>query len=623
MARIETWFNQDLKKAVKVQYVDGNVFSADNQGNLVGVHVFDNGSQAVIGGTVSANIVRADGATVTVNGTLTGNSVYVILPSAAYAIPGPISIVIKLINNSEITTLCAVVANVYMSTTDAVVDPGTIIPSIQALITAINEAVEEIPEDYTDIQKTLLQHNVTQPSSAWAFYYSRGFFNNNLVFDPTNKAVITLKIPFEGPGFVILSSPYNFQPNSINSSYLFTYELEDGSLTRTGVNDSTCKRADATDGNYTMAARSIPNVKYIYILVGATETNDIDVLLNNPIDKTVYSYLEPKGIEVISAANCAHELIFMSDTYISWLTDGGTSITCLWKIVRAGDAFINIPSITGLSYRGSYHAYDNTINVKITTESYTCSKDGIVCIFDHVNNPHGITYIPANRIKLYKADILDLDLSTDNPFDGLNCVAFGTSLTYRSQSTGGFLTYFQQLSGMTIDNQGIGSSKIKGNMLTSIKNYTGYSNKDVALLEGFVNDWGYEGQNLGTWQDNTESTVCGCVRSAINYMLSQNPNMTVFLILDHYGRNYDNVNNSSTAVNSAGDTQFEFYEEIAKVAESLGIPVIKEYAISQISENTPQYLLDNIHCNELGAKQSGYVIWYAVRKYHPNIQSLV
>lgn len=151
MAQIETWFNQDLKKPVKVRYLDGNVFSQDEMGNIVGVNVFSNGASAVLSGTVTANIIRADGATLSAAGTVSGNKASVALPSAAYAVPGPISIVIKLSENGSVTTLCAVVANVYQSSTDAAVDPGTIIPSIDALIEAINEAVASIPPDYSEL----------------------------------------------------------------------------------------------------------------------------------------------------------------------------------------------------------------------------------------------------------------------------------------------------------------------------------------------------------------------------------------------------------------------------------------------------------------------------------------
>ena len=155
MARIETWYNQDLKEPVKVQYLDGNVFSQDNNGNLIGVIVSDDGSPASLSGTVSASIIRPDGGTVTVSGTLSDNKASVLLPQTAYAYPGVISVIIKLTSGTTITTLCAVIANVYQSETDTVIDPGTIIPSIETLIAEIDAAVATIPADYSSLWKTL------------------------------------------------------------------------------------------------------------------------------------------------------------------------------------------------------------------------------------------------------------------------------------------------------------------------------------------------------------------------------------------------------------------------------------------------------------------------------------
>ena len=220
------------------------------------------------------------------------------------------------------------------------------------------------------------------------------------------------------------------------------------------------------------------------------------------------------------------------------------------------------------------------------------------------------------------------NVQSNNPYDNLNAVAFGTSLTYRAQSTGGYLQYLPALSGMTFDNQGIGSSVILAytglaSILNAVKSYTGYANKRVAILEGFVNDWYYNHSQtaLGNYTDTTETTVCGCVRSAINYIMSQNANIRIFLVLDNYGKYTQAVDNSSTAVNQSGITQYAYYEEIAKVAESLGVPVVKGYAVSGISENTPQFLMDNIHPTTAGAQQFANCIWGVMREYYPNVVS--
>lgn len=163
MAQLETWLRQDLKQPLKVQYLGGNLFSQDNQANLIGVDVFDEGVAATLGGTVSASVIRADGTTVPVSsGTVSGNKASVVLPQAAYAVPGQVSIVLKLTQSGVVTTLAALVAVVYRSSTDAIVDPGEIIPSIDTLIAEIDAAIASIPADYSTLWQTLAPAFSTQ-----------------------------------------------------------------------------------------------------------------------------------------------------------------------------------------------------------------------------------------------------------------------------------------------------------------------------------------------------------------------------------------------------------------------------------------------------------------------------
>ena len=156
MALIETWLRCELGSAVQVKYLNGNLFSQDNQANLIGVRVYENGEPAELTGSVSANVIRADGSTVPVAGTLqNGNECYVILPQAAYTVSGTVTVIVKLTASSQVTTLAAVVSTVYTSSTDAVVDPVTIIPSIQALIAEIETAIASIPADYSSLWTSL------------------------------------------------------------------------------------------------------------------------------------------------------------------------------------------------------------------------------------------------------------------------------------------------------------------------------------------------------------------------------------------------------------------------------------------------------------------------------------
>lgn len=123
---IETWFSQDLQNAVPVRTIEGNVFSMDNNGNKIGVRVFSGGQAANLSGSISANVIRADGATVAVSGTASGNEAWIVLPQTCYAVPGVITVILKNTVSSDVTTLLAVVANVYRSSTDSAVDPGTV-----------------------------------------------------------------------------------------------------------------------------------------------------------------------------------------------------------------------------------------------------------------------------------------------------------------------------------------------------------------------------------------------------------------------------------------------------------------------------------------------------------------
>lgn len=166
MARIETWFNQEIMEPVKVQYIDGNVFCDDNNGNLIGVKMFKNGSPLNLTGSIIAYCVLATGVSIPVAGTISANTAFVILPSSVYSVPGPINIIIKNINSSDITTIAAVVSSV-IGVGDIVGDPSqqTIdawTAQINATITALqNGAVRyDTSQSLTTDQKLQARENI-------------------------------------------------------------------------------------------------------------------------------------------------------------------------------------------------------------------------------------------------------------------------------------------------------------------------------------------------------------------------------------------------------------------------------------------------------------------------------
>lgn len=286
-----------------------------------------------------------------------------------------------------------------------------------------------------------------------------------------------------------------------------------------------------------------------------------------------------------------------------------------------GDVFVVTLSATGNNFRPYvFCSSDGTIlfrseNVAFTNERIVAPASAAYVGFN--SDSTGAVQIGETIFERYDYEIGQVEKLVDSPFKGMSCVAFGTSLTYRDL---GYRPYLAEILGMTIDNQGVGSSHWQwwqentSNILYNVQQYQNYSDKDVCIIEGCVNDWGGE-RTLGTYKDTGTDTVCGCLYNMISHVYTQNPNIQIFVILDHFGRIYNSTDTSSAALNDNNQTQRDYYEECAKLCEFYGIPCIKEYAISSIGEFGTQYLYDNIHLNALGGQQSAMVIAKAMMQY--------
>lgn len=166
MAVIESWFDQDMNEIVKVRHLCGCVFDADNRGNLVGVRAYKNGSPFNLTGNCSGYCILANGATVPVSGVVSGNTAYIILPDTAYAVPGPISIILKLVTSTSITTLAAITSTVYGVGSTAADPSAQTVAAWSAQITATLTALENgavlysQTQSLTTAQKTQARGNI-------------------------------------------------------------------------------------------------------------------------------------------------------------------------------------------------------------------------------------------------------------------------------------------------------------------------------------------------------------------------------------------------------------------------------------------------------------------------------
>lgn len=174
MAQFKNMYKVELNNGIAPVVSLKQVYYADVEANRLGAIVTMNGQPFPLSGTCTGSAILADGSTVPMAGVIDGNQAYIDLDSSCYSVEGQIRIFVKITTGGVTTTLLAAVGTVQLTETDTVIDPGTIIPSVSALITAIEDAVESIPADYTALLGTIapLYANLTFPVKAgqWCWY---------------------------------------------------------------------------------------------------------------------------------------------------------------------------------------------------------------------------------------------------------------------------------------------------------------------------------------------------------------------------------------------------------------------------------------------------------------------
>lgn len=118
------------------------MLTGDNLAHTWRVRVFDGGGTvALTGATVTGYFVRTDGNTVAVQGSVEGSTAIVTLAQACYAFEGDLKGVMRLTLGGKTVTLSMLTLMVRKVLTDAIIDPGNVIPSLEDLLAQI-EAME-------------------------------------------------------------------------------------------------------------------------------------------------------------------------------------------------------------------------------------------------------------------------------------------------------------------------------------------------------------------------------------------------------------------------------------------------------------------------------------------------
>ena len=151
----EDFVNIELTSgSVHRSFLNRTIGEGDALANRFGICAFRNGEAETLGGTCTGYFIKSDGGTVVIQGTVSGNTAYVDLPQACYADEGQFALAIKVSSGSVTGTMRIVDGVVANTTTDTLIDPGTILPAIETLLEEIEAAVASIPSGYEDMWTT-------------------------------------------------------------------------------------------------------------------------------------------------------------------------------------------------------------------------------------------------------------------------------------------------------------------------------------------------------------------------------------------------------------------------------------------------------------------------------------
>ena len=129
----------------------------DNSADRFGVDVYKNGEPEQLTGCVCTGyFIRADGITLILMGSVSGNKAYVDLPEAAYAKEGNYCLAIKVSGAGFSATMRIVDGTVMTTTTGKIDDQENAIPDIDELLAVISQA-EDAAEEIAGYSVTAAQ----------------------------------------------------------------------------------------------------------------------------------------------------------------------------------------------------------------------------------------------------------------------------------------------------------------------------------------------------------------------------------------------------------------------------------------------------------------------------------
>ena len=148
-------FDYERTSGIKMTALRPILVSGDKAAHIFNINVLDGGEPYdLTGGSAAGYLIRSDEVSVPLTGTIDGNTVSVTLPQACYSSPGHFTLAIRVTTDDEISTIFYGDGSVVRSSSDSVIDPDNIIPSLDELLAQIETMTKATAEAKTATTNT-------------------------------------------------------------------------------------------------------------------------------------------------------------------------------------------------------------------------------------------------------------------------------------------------------------------------------------------------------------------------------------------------------------------------------------------------------------------------------------
>lgn len=149
-------YTVDLCKPAHLIQMDVPFFTGDKNAHRFHVKLMRNGCAVNVDGiTATGYMVRADKQTVVWKGETDGCDIYLTMPASCYAVAGRFRLLLRVTFGDTIETALWVEGSMREGTTEAIVDPGTTLPSLEELLAQISTMEATTAEAREAIAETM------------------------------------------------------------------------------------------------------------------------------------------------------------------------------------------------------------------------------------------------------------------------------------------------------------------------------------------------------------------------------------------------------------------------------------------------------------------------------------